>query len=173
MEDYVVKLPKHDFPRFDSSSPYLWIDRCESYFELYQVPLHSWVTTASLYIEGHADHWLQAYRQAHRALTWDAFCRALKEEFGPDEFELEMHKLLQLCQTGIVVEYRLAFETHMYPLLALDVTLSTKFFVTQFLLALHDDLRAAVRLQAPSSITCASVLTCIQEKEADRSHNTL
>lgn len=164
-DDYHVKPPKHDFPKFDGTAPYLWIDRCESYFELYRVPQHNWVTTAALYIEGHAAHWLQAYRQAHRALSWEAFCQALKEEFGPDEFELEMHKLLQLRQTGTVAEYRLAFETHMYHLLALDATLSNKFFITQFLLGLRDDLRAAVRLQAPTSITRASVLARIQEEE--------
>lgn len=31
------KRPKHDFPRFDSSAPYLWLDRCLAYFELYKV----------------------------------------------------------------------------------------------------------------------------------------
>ena len=59
--------------------------------ELYRVPPHNWVTTATLYIEGQAAHWLQAYRQAHRALGWDAFCAAIREEFGADEFELEMN----------------------------------------------------------------------------------
>lgn len=55
----------------------------------------------------------------------------------------------------------------MYHHLALDATLSTKFFITQFLLGLRDDLRAAVRLQAPTSITRTSVLARIQEEETD------
>ncbi|KAE8785708.1 putative pentatricopeptide repeat-containing protein [Hordeum vulgare] len=53
----------------------------------------------------------------------------------------------------------------MYHLLALDPTINIKFFVTQFLLGLKDELRAAVRFQAPSSITRASVLARIQEEE--------
>ena len=53
----------------------------------------------------------------------------------------------------------------MYHLLALDPSLSTKFFITQFLLGLKDELRAAVRLQAPTSITRASILARIQEEE--------
>ena len=53
----------------------------------------------------------------------------------------------------------------MYHLLALDPSINTKFFVTQFLLGLKDELRAPVRLQAPSSITRASVLARIQEEE--------
>lgn len=148
--DYFVKLPKHDFPRFDGSAPYLWLDRCRAYFDLHKVPPHSWVTTAMLYIDGQAAHWLQAFRQTHHGLTWDAFCAAITEEFGSDEFEMEMHKLLQLRQQGTVAEYRQLFDTHIYHLLALDPTLSNKFFITQFLLGLKDELRAAVSLQAPS-----------------------
>ncbi|KAE8812295.1 hypothetical protein D1007_10644 [Hordeum vulgare] len=111
---YTVKPPKHDFPKFDGSAPYLWIDQCETYFQLYHVPPHSWVTMATLYIEGHAVHWAQAFRQAHRTLNWPEFCTAVKEEFGPYEFELEMHKLLQVRQTDTVADYRIAFEGHMW-----------------------------------------------------------
>lgn len=57
----------------------------------YKVPAHSWVSTTTFYIEGQATHWLQAFRQVHQGLTWEAFCVAITEEFGVDEFELEMH----------------------------------------------------------------------------------
>ena len=49
-DDYHVKPPKHDFPRFDGSAPYLWLDRRRAYFDLYRVPPSTWVTTATLYI---------------------------------------------------------------------------------------------------------------------------
>ena len=153
-----VKPPKHDFPRFDGSLPTLWLDRCLSYFDLYRVHPSDWVTTASLYMDDHAALWLQAFRQSRRQITWNAFCQEVIEEFGPDEFEVQIHKLLQFKQTGSVTEYRLQFETYMYHLLALDPSLSTKFFVTQFLLGLKDELRAAVRIQSPTSITRATVL---------------
>ncbi|XBJ01839.1 hypothetical protein VPH35_021384 [Triticum aestivum] len=165
-QEYAVKPPKHDFPRFDGDAPSLWIDRCLAYFDLYRIPPHTWVTTASLYIEGHAAHWLQAFRHGHRSSIWEEFTTALISEFGPNEFEVEMHKLLQLRQSGSVAEYRTEFEAHMYHLLALDATLNPKIFVTQFLLGLRDDLRAAVRLQEPSSITRAAVLARIVEEEA-------
>jgi len=89
-----VKPPKHDFPRFDGNLPSLWIDRCLSYFELYRTSQHVWVTTASLYLDGRAALWWQAARQTRRAATWELFTRALREEFGPDEFEVQMHQLL-------------------------------------------------------------------------------
>ncbi|XP_044326440.1 uncharacterized protein [Triticum aestivum] len=159
------KPPKHDFPRFDGDAPYLWLDRCLAYFELYKVEQHKWVTTAALYIEGQAAHWLQAFRQTRHGLTWDSFTAAVLEEFGADEFEMVMHKLLQLRQTATVAEYRAAFDEQMYHLLALDPNINTKFFVTQFILGLKDELHAPVRLQAPTSIIRASMLARIQEEE--------
>nr|XP_051229269.1 uncharacterized protein LOC127347084 [Lolium perenne] len=157
--DSFVKPPKHDFPRFDGHLPSLWIDRCLSYFELYHTPAINWVTTASLYLDGHAALWWQAFHQSHMTITWEMFSRALQEEFGPDEFEVQMHALLQLRQTGTVTSYRLQFETYMHQLLAMDPGLSTKFFMTQ--------LRADVRIQAPTSITRASVFARIQEEELE------
>ena len=155
------KPPKHNFPRFDGEYPRVWLDRCLAYFELYKVEPHKWVTTAALYIEGQAAHWLQAFRQTRRGLTWESFTAAVLEEFGADEYEVVMHKLLLLRQTTSIAEYRAAFDEQMYHLLALDPSINTKFFVTQFILGLKDELRAPVRLQAPSSITRASVLVRI------------
>ena len=58
-----VKPPKHDFPRFNGTLPKLWLDRCEAYFDMYNIRPQNWVTTASMYVDGHAALWLQAFRQ--------------------------------------------------------------------------------------------------------------
>ena len=79
-----------------------------------------------------------------------------------------MHNFIQLRQTGSVQDYRHQFETAMYHLLALDPTLSTKFFISQFLIGLKDELRLGVRLQAPTSITRAAVFARIQEEELEK-----
>lgn len=81
-----------------------------AYFELYKVGRQFWVPTAALYIERQAAHWLQAFRQSHCNLSWDMFTVAVLEEFGVDEFELVIHRLLQLCQTGSVSDYRVALD---------------------------------------------------------------
>ena len=52
----------------------------------------------------------------------------------------------------------------MYHLLALDPSINNKFFINQFLLGLKDELRAVIRLQAPSSITHAFVLGAFRRK---------
>jgi hypothetical protein len=93
--------------------------------------------------------------------------QAIVEEFGLDEFDGQMTKLLQLKQTGTVAEYRLAFEECMYHLISLDSSLSARWFVSQFVFGLRDEIRGAVRMQGPASITRAASLARIQEEESE------
>jgi hypothetical protein len=166
-EDYVVRPRRHDFPRFSGDKPLLWVDLCLTYFDMYRVPEHHWVSSATLHLEGHAALWFQAYKRTHRLLIWDDFMQAVVEEFGQDEFDGQMTKLLQLKQTGSVAEYRLAFEECMYHLISIDASLSTRWFVSQFVFGLREDIRLAVRLQGPTSITRAASLARIQEEETE------
>jgi hypothetical protein len=55
----------------------------------------------------------------------------------------------------------------MYHLLAVDETLSTRWFVSHFVFGLRDDIRVDVRLQAPTSIARAASLARIQEEEIE------
>lgn len=156
--------PRHYFCKFQGENPLLWLDRCCTYFEMYRVPMTQWVSTVTLYIEGHAALWLQAFKRHHVLMGWELFGQAVEEEFGLEEYDAQMNRLLLLKQTGTVAEYRVTFELCMYHLLALDSTLHSKFFVTQFLIGLRDDIRAAIRLQAPTSVTRAAVLAPFKKR---------
>lgn len=81
-----------------------------------------------------------------------------------------MSALLQLWQTSTVAEYKRAFENCMYHLLAVDATLSSKWFVSHFVNGLRNEFRAAVRLQNPASVTRAAALAHIQEEENEHQH---
>jgi hypothetical protein len=115
-------------------------------------------------MEGHAALWWHAYKRRNTTVNWLEFTTAVIAEFGNEEFQTQMAKLLQLRQTGTVFEYRMTFEACMYHLLSLDATLNPRFFVTQFVLGLKDELRVLVRLQAPTSVTRAVALARIQEE---------
>jgi hypothetical protein len=39
-----------DFPRFDGSDVMIWLDKCVSYFQLYQIPADFRVIVASLHM---------------------------------------------------------------------------------------------------------------------------
>jgi hypothetical protein len=53
-------LPKLNFPVFDGSSPKLWQNRCEKYFDMYATEPIVWVKVATMYFEGAAGRWLQS-----------------------------------------------------------------------------------------------------------------
>lgn len=129
--------------------------------------LYQWVCTAVLYLEGHAALWWHAFKRGCATVDWGAFASAVTIEFSTEEFDTQMAKLLQMRQIGTVMEYRMTFEACMYHLLSLDETLNNKFFVAQFVLGLKDELRTAVRLHAPSSVTRAMALARIQEEELE------
>jgi hypothetical protein len=42
----------HDFPWFSGETPLLWIDLCHTYFEMYKVLAHYWISTATLALGG-------------------------------------------------------------------------------------------------------------------------
>lgn len=169
--DFVVRPRRHDFPRFSGDKPLLWVDLCLTYFDMYRVPEHHWVSSATMHLDGHAALWFQAYKRTHRLVNWDNFVRSVVEEFGQDEFDGQMTRLLQLKQTSTVGEYRLAFEECMYHLISIDATLNSRWFVSQFIFGLREDIRLAVRLQGPTSITRAASLARIQEEETEH-HRT-
>jgi hypothetical protein len=97
-----VRAPRHDFPKFRGETPLLWIDQCLTYFDMFHIPSNQWVSMASLYLEGNAALWYQAYKRRHGALSWSTFMIAILEEFGQDEYDGQMSKLMQLRQTSTV-----------------------------------------------------------------------
>jgi hypothetical protein len=159
------KPPKHQFPRFSGDNPSLWLDMCETYFTMYQTPVHQRVSSAVLYMEGHAALWLQAHKRRTTLGTWEQFCADVLNEFGDEEYDGQMARLNKIKQTGSVADYRKEFEACMYHLISLDPALHTKFFVSQFVLGLRPDIRAVVRIQAPNSVSRAASLARIQEEE--------
>lgn len=128
-----AKPPKLDFPKFFGENPRLWLGHCRTYFEMYRVPVMQWVAKATLYMDGHAALCLQAYKRQHVVPGWDLFYQVVEDEFGSDEYDAQMNKLLQLKQTGTVAKYLsgcLRGKHVMYHLLSLDATLNGIFIVT-------------------------------------------
>ena len=55
-------MPKMDFPRFEGDDVRIWIDGCESFFLLYDIPENFKVTSATLHLGGDATHWYLTYK---------------------------------------------------------------------------------------------------------------
>jgi hypothetical protein len=72
---------------------------------MYKIAESQWVGAPNLYLEGYAGLWFQAYTQ--QILT--ELMTTIVDEFGQDEFNGQMTRLMHLKQVGTVAEYRRAF----------------------------------------------------------------
>lgn len=55
-------MPKMNSPKFDDTDVRIWLDGCDAYFALYDIPDNFKVTSATLHLEGDAAHWYHAYK---------------------------------------------------------------------------------------------------------------
>ena len=62
-----------------------------------------------------------------------------------------------------MAEYKQSFEQLVYSIRLYDKTISEPFLISQFVLGLKEELRAAVEIQLPDTVTKAATLAAIQE----------
>lgn len=66
----VVALRQLNFPQFDGHHPKMWKAKCQSYFEVFNIPSNIWVKIASMHFVGSTTFWLQSVDPAlHHSLV--------------------------------------------------------------------------------------------------------
>ncbi|WVZ53952.1 hypothetical protein U9M48_004835 [Paspalum notatum var. saurae] len=133
-------LPKLTFPKFDGTSPKIWVDKCEDYFRIFSIKESMWVMAASLHMEGNAAKWFQVFKVQHRVTTWKQFVDAVTEKFGIYEYRDALNDLLDLKQTGTVEDYVAAFVDLQYQISLHNMGLDAVYFVSQFIKGLKPEL---------------------------------
>jgi hypothetical protein len=162
-------MPKIDFPKFDGSDVRIWLDKCAIYFALYSIPHDFKVTAASLHMVDKASHWSQTYKHSPENHTWEHFVLAVSKEFDVNTHRVKTMELLNLRQSGYVEEYKNHFDQLVYHILLYDNNISETILVSQFLLGLKDDLRQAVEMHLPDSVSQTATLAAVQEHLNGRS----
>ena len=66
-------------------------------------------------------------------------------------------------QTDAVTDYKIAFEQLVYSIRLYDKTIGEPYLISQFILGLKEELRAAIEIQLPDSMSKAATLALIQE----------
>jgi hypothetical protein len=156
--------PQPDFPKFDGSNPKLWIKRCDTYFDLYDVPPANWVKLATINFTGTAAFWMQTIELNLRKCPWDEFCHHVVERFDKDQFNHFIGQFFHVKQTASVVDYITHFDELMHQLLAHDPLVNPAFLTNKFVDGLSDDIKAAVMMQRPKDLDTASSLAILQEE---------
>lgn len=78
-----ANLPQISFPEFDGRSPKLWKKKCETYFDIYDVPSEFQVKLATMYFVGPAVFWLQSLEHSVSASSWK-LCLLVCKRFDRD-----------------------------------------------------------------------------------------
>jgi hypothetical protein len=151
-------LPKLDFPFFDGEEASVWMDNCESYFEMYQIPAGLKVCATSMHLKGKATLWFQASRDTLGVLHWNQFKGAVLEEFEANTHYDKMLEVLTLRQNGSILEYKSHFDMLVYHIRLFEKAISETFLVTQFVLGLKHELRVNVEVQFPQAVSMATQL---------------
>lgn len=97
-------MPKMEFLRFDGEDVRIWLDNCEAYFLMYQIPDSFKLMSTSLHLHGNTAHWFQSYKLTEYCKTWENFCMTVTQEFEVNMHHTCMSDLLVLWQQGTVQE---------------------------------------------------------------------
>uniref|UniRef100_A0A8R7U6G6 Retrotransposon gag domain-containing protein n=1 Tax=Triticum urartu TaxID=4572 RepID=A0A8R7U6G6_TRIUA len=93
------------------------------------------------------------------------------QEFDVNVHHTKMRALLLLKQTRSVAEYKREFTQLVYQLLLYEPTVSDTFLVMRFTLGLKEELRAAVDMQLPITVSEATPYALIQEEIVQRARS--
>lgn len=156
-------LPKMDFPRFDGQDVRIWLDMCETYFEMYQIPENFKVSAAVLHLTGNAAQWYQSIKLVEEVRDWAHFRYAVALEFEGNSNCEESLALQLLTQTGTVSEYKQQFDSLVYQARLFDPSFGGMMLVSRFMLGLKEEIRNAVMVQLLDTVQQATAVALVQE----------
>lgn len=103
---------------------------------------------------------VQWFEKSQNPINWKEFEYGLRVRFGPNVYEDAIGELTKLCQNSTVKSYQERFEE----LANRTQGLTQEFFVSCFLSGLKEEIRAAVQMFHPTTITQAIGLARLQEE---------
>lgn len=89
-------LPKLDFPKFDGTNVRIWLDKCQSFFNLYQISHGFKVQAAAIHMTDNATHWYQAFKLLNPYHDWDMFRPSVLGEFEVNTHRIKLMELLSV-----------------------------------------------------------------------------
>jgi hypothetical protein len=98
-------VPRADWPGFNVDNTVEWLRRCQSYFEMHQVPdlLKTKLVTMQFY--AHASEWYDAFLIDHEPPDWSTLIRLVRKHFQHTSMKNDMEELKDSHQSGSVEDY--------------------------------------------------------------------
>ncbi|WVZ99165.1 hypothetical protein U9M48_044502 [Paspalum notatum var. saurae] len=136
-------MPQLCFPQFDGTNPKLWISRCETFFDVYDVGKQFWVKLASMHFVGSAAFWLQSVQASLPSLSWEEFGLAICNRFDRDEHNHLLRQFFHVEQNqSSVSEYIECFSELLHQLLVHDPSFPPSAITNRFVDGLKPSIKA-------------------------------
>ncbi|XP_020082221.1 uncharacterized protein LOC109705849 [Ananas comosus] len=159
-----MPLPKLEFPYFSGDEPGAWIENCEQYFEVYQIPQHQWVGIAGMHLKGRARSWKQSYFVNRPRVTWGEFIEALNRRFAQVGERYLVREFSNLKQTGTVEKYQDKFEELKTQLLSYNPQLTEEYLIACYINGLKEELIPFLDIAHPNTLEEAYEQATLHER---------
>ncbi|KAJ3684341.1 hypothetical protein LUZ61_013505 [Rhynchospora tenuis] len=151
-------LPRTDFPGFDGTNPKRWRSRCESYFEIYQIPELYKTRMSTLHFVDEAQEWYDCFQENHPDVPWLTLVREVMDRFQAYQNSNPIGDFKRVHQSGKVGDYIRQFETARSRLISETKITNSELFLQGFIEGLKEEIRYAVDLLSPTSLNQAFTL---------------
>nr|CAD1820206.1 unnamed protein product [Ananas comosus var. bracteatus] len=159
-----LPLPRLEFPHFNGDNPKNWVRRCEKYFEIFGIKEQQKLEVAVMHMGPKADTWFHGYVTEREVMSWEIFAQDVCKRFDSDGLRDVVEEFNKLTQQGTVEDYQEQFEYLRSRLLQTASQFAPEYFLSSFLSGLKEELRSAVKMMYPRSLTQAFEIARLQEQ---------
>ncbi|XP_078180776.1 uncharacterized protein LOC144574637 [Carex rostrata] len=147
-------LPRVDFSIFTGLKPSSWVDCCNFYFDMYQVPDEYKSRMAAMHFTGPADDWYRCFKVSNPQPPWPILVEEVLNYFAHNTSNA-VDEFKKVHQSGDLEEYIANFLQTRARLTYKRKITSEDFFVEGFISGLKDELRHTIEMFNPSTVNDA------------------
>ncbi|KAJ1701330.1 hypothetical protein LUZ63_001109 [Rhynchospora breviuscula] len=153
--EHRFNLPRTDFPGFNGSNPKGWRAKCESYFEMYQIPDVYRTRMATLHFVEEAQEWYECFQESFPDVSWSVLVTEVMDRFQTYNCSNPIGDFKRVHQFGKVGDYIRQFEKARSRLIFETKITNVQLFIQGFIEGLKEEIRYAVEILNPSTLNQA------------------
>lgn len=152
-ELHSLKHLKLVFPSFKEGSDTMeWLRDCDEYFTIYEVPDNKRAVIAAMHLNGTPRSWFKSFMIGREKVSWQNFSEAFMARFGAVETDLVFDRFKKLQQVTSVEHYYDEFEKCRGQLLRKIPSLTSEYFLENFIGGLQGEIKGMIRLLEPNTL---------------------
>jgi Retrotransposon gag protein len=143
-KDWKFQFPRFDCPKFYDDNPTEWQRKCQSFFELHQVPPQYRTHLATIQFHNSASEWYDGYLISHDPPNWIELVRLVHYRFKKVNSKNSLEEFKSLLQMGSMEEYWYLVEKLKSRMLLEGRQLTEKDFIDVFISGLKGEIKPFV-----------------------------